>query len=108
MGQPATVNVGHQATCTYVLLDQNNNPMLNPVALDKPAAWTDSPSGTGVDSNVVSADGTVDVVNALAAGSDTIGVSVTVGGKTFTDSVLLTISPAPQVASGVLIQTAVE
>ena len=108
MGTPATLNVGHTATCTYQVLDQNGNPMLSQVTLDSPAQWTDTPSPAGADTNVVSADGTTDVVTAVAAGSDTVGLTVTIGGKTFTDSVLLTISPAPQQASGVEIVTDVE
>jgi hypothetical protein len=108
MGQPATVNVGHQVVATYQVLDQNGQPLLTQPTLDAPAAWTDTPSVTGVDTNVVSADGTQDVVTAKAAGTDTIGVSVTVGGKTFTDSTLLTVTPAPQVASGVVVLTKVD
>lgn len=107
MATPVTVNVGHTVTCTYIFLDQNGQPMLTPVTPDSPATWTDTPSAAGVDTNSVSADGTTDVVTAAAAGSDTVGLSVTVGGKTFTDSLLITITPAPQVVSGVQIQAAV-
>jgi hypothetical protein len=108
MGQPATVNVGHEVICTIMYLDQNGNPILTTITPDKAPVWTDTPSASGVDTNTVSADGSTDVVNALAAGSDTVGLSVVVGGKTFTDSALLTITPAPQVLTSVSIQTAVQ
>lgn len=101
MGTPATVNVGHQVVASYVILDQNGQPMLTQPTPDSPATWTDTLSVPGVDTNAVSADGTQDVITAAAPGTDTVGVSVTVGGKTFTDSALLTVTPAPQVASGV-------
>jgi len=108
MGQPATVSVGHMVTCTLEYLDQNGNPMLTPVTPDSPPVWTDAPSAPGVDTNSVSADGLTDVVSALAVGSDTVGVTVIVGGKTFTDSTLITITAAPQVLTSVQIQTAVQ
>src|SRR3974390_2575319 len=107
VGQPATVNVGHQVTCTIQYLDQNGQPMLTTVTPDSPPTWQDSPSPPGAATDVVAADGSTDVVTAVAAGSDTVGVSVTVGGKVFTDSVLITISPAPQVLSSVVILTTV-
>lgn len=107
MGTPATVNAGHQVTATYKILDQNGQPMLTQPALDSPAVWTDTPSPSGATTNVVSADGTTDVVTAVAVGSDTVGLTVVIGGKTFTDSALITITPAPQVASGVQINTVV-
>ena len=112
MGQPVSVNVGHKVTCTYTFVDQNGNPMLVQPTPAAPATWTDTPSAAGVDSNSVSADGTTDVVSALAAGTDTVGLSVTIQTpagtpQTFTDSALITVTPAPQVVSGVVIETAV-
>jgi hypothetical protein len=108
MGVPATVSVGHEVICTIAYYDQNGNPMLTAVTPDKAPVWTDTPSVAGVDSNAVSADGLTDVVNALAAGTDTVGVSVVVGGKTYTDSALLTVTPAPQALTSVAIQTQVQ
>jgi hypothetical protein len=108
MGTPATVSVGHEVICTITYLDQNGNPMLVTPKPDSAPVWTDTPSAVGVDTNSVSADGLTDIVSALAAGSDTVGVSVIVGGKTFTDSALLTITPAPQVLTSVSIATAVQ
>ena len=107
MATPVTVNVGHTVVCTYTILDQNGAPMLVQPPLDSPAAWTDTPNPAGSDTNVVSADGTSDVVTAVATGADTVGLSVIIGGKTFTDSLLITIAAAPQVASGVMIDAVV-
>lgn len=107
MASPVTVVVGHQVACTYTILDQNGAPMLVQPSLDSPAVWTDTPAPAGADTNAVSADGTTDVVTAVAAGADTVGLSVTIGGNTFTDSLLITIAAAPQVASGVVINSVV-
>ena len=105
MGTPATVNVGHQVVGTYVVIDQNGQPMLTQPTPVSPAAWTDTLSAPGVDTNVVSADGTQDVITTVAPGTDTVACSATflVNGQnvTFTDSALLTVTPVPQVASGI-------
>ncbi len=107
MASPVTVTVGHTVVCTYTILDQNGAPMLVQPPLDAPAMWTDTPDPAGADTNIVSADGTTDIVTAAAAGSDTVGLSVTIGGRTFADSLLITIAAAPQVASGVMIDAVV-
>jgi len=107
MGTPVTANVGHTVACTYVFLDQNGQPMLTQPTPDAPAMWTDAPVPTGASTNNVSSDGTTDVVTLAAAGQDTVGLSVAVGGKTFTDSLLITITPAPQVVSSVVINAVV-
>jgi hypothetical protein len=108
MSAPVTVSVGHEVICTYQVVDQNGNPMVTQPPLDKPATWTDTPQPSGSTSNAVSADGTTDVVTALAAGQDTAGVSVMIGGKTFSDSCLVSVTPAPQVATDVQIITQVQ
>lgn len=97
------LTVGHVDTLTYVIVDANGNPMIPQPALDSPAVWTDAPSAAGVETFAAAADGTSAVVTATAAGSDTVGLTVIVGGKTFTASDLITVSAAPQVASGVQI-----
>lgn len=112
MASPVTVNVGHKVACSYMITDQNGNDLLVQPPLVQPATWTDAPSPAGVDTSAVSADGTTDLVTAVAAGQDTVGLSVVVnvGGanQTFTDSAMITIAAAPQVPSGVRIVAVVQ
>ena len=102
-----SVNVGHQIAFSINYVDTNGNPMLTPVTPDSPPTWTDAPSAAGVDTFTSSADGTTALLLATAAGSDTVSLSVTVGGVTFTASDLVTISAAPQVLGGVEITSVV-
>ena len=102
-----TVNVGHQIAFSITYVDTSGNPMLTPVTPDSPPTWTDAPSAAGVDTFTASADGNTALLVAEAAGSDTVSLSVTVGGVTFTASDLVTISAAPQVLGGVEITSVV-
>jgi hypothetical protein len=102
-----TVTVGHQIAFSIEYVDTAGNPMLTAVTPDSPPTWTDAPSAAGVDTFTASADGTTAVLVATAAGSDTVGLSVTVAGVTYTASDLVTISAAPQVLGGVEIVSVV-
>lgn len=95
------VTVGHTDTIAIVQVDQNGNPMKTPVAFDAPPAWTNVPGSPPIDGLVVAADGSTAVATALAAGQDTITVTATVGGVTYTATLQLSISEAPQVLSGI-------
>jgi len=101
------VTVGHTVTDTIVYLDQNGNPMLTPVVPDSPPAWTNAPNPADCDAMSVSADGSTATITTSAPGSDTIGLSVTVGGKQFSASQTLNIQAAPQVLSSVAIAAAI-
>ena len=101
------VNVGHSVDSSIIYLDQNGNPMLTPVTPDSPPTWTNAPNPAGIDTLTVSADGSTSVLAATAVGTDTLTLTVVVGGKTFTASEQITISAAPQVLSGVQISSAV-
>ena len=96
-----TVSVGHQISYSIQEVDAQGNPMLTAVPFDSPPTWTDSPSAAGVDTFTVSADGTTAVLVADAVGTDSVAVSVTIGGQVFTASDIVTISAAPQVLSGI-------
>lgn len=102
------LTVGHTDTMTIVYLDASGNPMLAPVTPDSPPIWTNTPSTPPVDTLTVSADGGIAVLAATAAGSDTVNLSVTVGGKTFTAMQSITISAAPQVLTSVTIQNSIQ
>ncbi len=99
---------GHTYTMTIVYLDASGNPMLAPVVPDSPPTWTNTPTTPPVDTLTVSADGGTAVLAATAAGSDTINLSVTVGGKTFTATESVTISAAPQVLTSVSINNSIQ
>jgi len=104
------VNIGHIVTNTIEYLDQRGNPMLTVVTPDVAPAWTfDDATGQpiGGDTLIVSADGLTAKVRAADAGTDTLGLSVTVGGKTYQASISIEIDPEPQVLGGVQIVSTV-
>jgi hypothetical protein len=101
------VTVGHVVTDTILFLDQNGNPMLVTPAPDAPPVWTNAPGTPPVDSMSVSADGLTATITALAAGGDTIGVTVLVGGVSFAATQSLNIAAAPQVLTSVAIAASV-
>jgi len=106
----SSINVGHTDTFTIQQNDANGNPM-QPDAIvpwDSPPQWSNSPSAAGVDTFVVSADGTSAVLTATAPGSDSVSVTATAGGKSFSASVMVTITAAPQVLTSISIIEDVE
>ena len=103
------VTVGHTVTNVLQYFDANGNPMLITPTPDSPNVWTDSGSAATppIDTSTVSTDGNTQTVVASAAGTDLVGVTVVVGGKTFTGSVEVDISPAPQVLTSIAILSTV-
>lgn len=103
------VTVGHTVTNVIQYFDQNGNPMIVTPTPDTPNVWTDSGSAESppIDTSAVSTDGNTQTVTATAAGTDQVGVTVVVGGKTFTASVEIDISPAPQVLTSIGIASTV-
>ncbi len=102
-----SVSVGHQIAFSIEYVDTAGNVMLTPVTPDSPPTWTDAPATPPVDTFTVAADGSTALLMASAAGSDTVSLSVTVGGVTFSASDLITITAAPQVLGGVNIVSVV-
>lgn len=100
-----TVTVGHQVNFTITYLDQNGNPMLTPVTPDAAPSWSDV--GANAAGFTQAADGSSAQLVASVAGQDTVSVSVTVGGKKFSASDLITDQPAPQVLTSVAINEVV-
>src|ERR1700686_915625 len=76
MATPVTVSVGHKVNCSLVFLDQNGNPMLVAPVPDSPPAWSNSTPAT----ETLPSAGLAATALALAAGGDTISVSVIVSG----------------------------
>jgi hypothetical protein len=105
---PISMSVGHSAALSIVYLDQNGNPMVVTPTPDSPPSWTNAPNPTGDDTLTPASPGdTVATLTANAAGTDTVTVSVTVGGAVFAATLPVNISPAPQVLSSVQINPVV-
>ena len=104
MTSPITINVGHSAALSISYLDQNGAALPAPVP-DKPPVWTNVALTTAT--LAVSADGQTATEAAIAPGTDTVNLSVVVGGKTFTTSLGVTVQPAPPVLTSIQINAVV-
>lgn len=100
-----TTTLGHSIVCTIVVLDQNGNPMLVQPAPDAVPVWTNTTPAT--ETLLTSPDGLTTVANGVAVGTDSIGVSVVIGGATFTASLEVEVDAAPQVVTSVAINAVV-
>lgn len=94
-----TLSVGHSVDFSILFLDQNGNPMLTTPVPDAPPVWSDITPATGT--LVVSASGLSASEAAIAAGTDTVSVSLAVGGVTFTGSIDVTVEAAPQTLTSI-------
>ena len=104
-----TLSVGHTATFTIVYLDAIGNPMLVTPTPDSPPVWTNAPVPAGDDTFTVAADSLSSTAVAVAAGTDTISLTVIVGGVTFTatNDVTITGTSSTQVLTSVQIASTV-
>jgi hypothetical protein len=102
---PVTVAIGHVVNLAIIYLDQQGNPMLVTPTPDSPPVWTDSPVPAGCCTFVSTGSTAVDT--AVAAGADTVGVTVIVGGVTFTASLGVVVSAAAQVLTSIEIGSTV-
>jgi hypothetical protein len=93
------VTVGHSVAFSIVYLDQNGNPMLTAPTPDSPPAWSDTTSAT--ETLTPAASGLTASAVALAAGTDVVSVSVTVGGVVFSATCDVEVDAAPQVLTSV-------
>ncbi len=99
-----SVTAGHKITYAIAYLDENGRPMITTPTLDGPPSWSNAPSAPGIDTLTPAADGSSAVLQTNAAdadSTDTVSMSVVVGGKSFSASDSVTISAAPQVLSSV-------
>lgn len=96
-----TVTVGHTVSFTLVYLDQNGNPMLTTPVPDAPPTWSDTTPATGALTPAPSGLSATELANAV--GTDTVSVSVVVGGNIFAASIDLTVEAVPQVLTSVQI-----
>ncbi len=103
------VTAGHKITYAIAYLDANGRPMLMTPTPDGPPSWTNAPSAPGIDTLTAAGDSAILQTNAADAdSSDTVSVTVTVGGKTFQASDAVAISAAPQVLSSIELVPTVE
>lgn len=100
-----TFNVGHVDTMSIVYLDALGLPMLTPVTPDSVPVWAQSTPAT--DALAVAASGLSATATGLAAGTDTISLTVIVGGVSFSATQDLTVDAAPQVLTSVAIANSI-
>lgn len=97
-----TASVGHKIVSTILYLDQNGNPMITGVVVpDSPPVWTGG--NNAVETLSVSADGATATWEAVGAGTDTVTLTLIVGGKTFTAQAVHNVTAAPQVLTSITI-----
>ncbi len=101
-----TVSIGHTVALALEFDDANGNPMLTPVTPDAPPTWTQTTAATGT--LAASGDGLSAVYTPGAVGTDTVTVSLAVGGVAFTGTADINVTAAPQVLSSVKIVPTVQ
>src|SRR5260221_4975806 len=75
------ITLGQGLDLSISYLDQNGSPMLTTPAPDAPPTWSNTTPAT--ETIALSADGLTAHATTVAPGSDTISVSVVVGGATY-------------------------
>ena len=93
------MNIGQSVALSIAYLDQNGQPMTVQPTPDAPPSWT--AGNPAVDTLTVAADGNSATDLAIAAGVDTISLSLAVGGQTFAATLALTVVPPPQVLTSI-------
>lgn len=101
-----TLTVGHKLALAIAFLDANGNPMLTTPTPDSPPAWSNTTPAT--ETLVAAADGLSAVATSVAPGTDSISLSVVVGGATFSASLGVEVDAAPQVLTSVQITADVQ
>lgn len=99
------ITLGHGLDLSIIYLDQNGNPMLTTPTPDGPPTWTQTTPAT--ETLVVAPDGLTAQATSVAVGTDSISLNVSVGGSTFSASLLVNVTTAPQVLTSVAINAVV-
>ncbi len=103
----STQNVGQTTSFSIAYMDQNGQPMVPTPAPDAPPAWSQSTPAT--ETLTAAADGNTASALGLAAGSDTVQVTVLVGGVSFSATIDMTVNavaPPAQVLTSIAIVAA--
>lgn len=95
------ITLGHGINLAIAYFDAAGNPMLTTPTPDSPPAWTQTTPAT--ERLTVDPTGLTAATASLAVGGDSIGLSVVVGGATFTASLAVNVNAAPQVLTSVAI-----
>ena len=96
-----TLSVGHTLDLTIQVLDQFGAPMLTPVTYDAAPTWTNSTPAT--ETLAPAADGQSAVATPVAPGNDVITLALSIGGKALTAALAVTVTPAAQIPTSVVI-----
>lgn len=92
------MTVGQKVALSIKFLDASGNEITPAPTLDAAPTWSDTTPAT--DTLTQSADGLTASAAAIAAGSDTVQVSLAIGGSQFTATLPITVTtPVPKVAS---------
>ncbi len=100
-----TAIVGQTITYAIGYLDTAGNPMTSPPTPDSAPAWTQTDPAT--DTLTAAADGNSATALTLAAGTDSISVSLSVGGVSFTASDAVTVTAAAQKLGSIVLNATV-
>lgn len=95
------ITLGHGIDMAIAFLDQNGNPMLVTPVPDAAPVWTQTTPAT--ETLTVDAGGLTAHTKSVAIGQDSIGLSVVVGGATFSATLSVNVAAAPQVLTSVAI-----
>ena len=104
---PVTVSVGHTVNCSIIFLDQNGNPMQTTPTPDAAPTWTDAPTPAGATTFTVGPNGLTATDLAVATGTDAISLSLAVSGVSYSATLGVTVSPAPQALTSIQIGSTV-
>lgn len=94
-----TINVGQTDTLSLTFLDQHGTPMVTAPTPDAAPTWSNS--SPSVETVTAASGGLSAMQDALTAGTDTITVSLSVNGVSFSASLSVTVEAAPQVLTSV-------
>lgn len=96
-----TLDVGKTENLSIEYLDQDGKPMLVTPSLDSPPSWAQTTPAT--ETLTAAADGNTATATGLAAGADTIQLTVMVGGRSFVATVDSTVDAvvSPQTLTSV-------
>lgn len=99
------ITLGQGLDLSLAFLDQNGQPMTVTPVPDAAPIWSNSTPAT--ETLTVSADGFTAQTASVAAGTDTITASATVGGATFSATLVVNVAAPPQVLTSIAINAAV-
>jgi hypothetical protein len=95
------ITLGQGLNLAISFLDQDGNPMTATPVPDGAPIWTQSTSAT--ETLTVAPDGLTATTTSVAVGTDTVSVSATVGGATFSADLAVNVAAKPQTLTSVAI-----